>query len=199
MSKAVVNISEQVLGGYNLSTHLGKIQQLRLLDKMAISCSVLILISYFLKIFYLFLERGEGRKRERNINAWEIYRSIASRVPPTGHLACNPGMCPDWESNQRFFGCQASTQSTEPHQPRLVLSFVRTLSNCLPKWIYQFTFWPAINERSYSSTSLPVFDFVNVLDFDHSYTYLVLEFAFSWCHMICSIFHMLSCYLYIFC
>ena len=69
MSKAVVNISEQVLGGYNLSTHLGKIQQLRLLDKMAISCSVLILISYFLKIFYLFLERGEGRKRERNINA----------------------------------------------------------------------------------------------------------------------------------
>ena len=27
--------------------------------------------------------------------------------------ACNPGMCPDWELNQRL---QAGTQSTEPHQ-----------------------------------------------------------------------------------
>ena len=26
-------------------------------------------------------------------------------------------MCPDWESNQRPFGSQASTQSTEAHQP----------------------------------------------------------------------------------
>ena len=22
-------------------------------------------------------------------------------MPPTGHLTCNPGMCPDWESNWR--------------------------------------------------------------------------------------------------
>ena len=29
----------------------------------------------------------------------------------------NPGMCPDWESNQQPFGSQARTQSTEPHQP----------------------------------------------------------------------------------
>ena len=42
---------------------------------------------------------------------------VASRVPATGDLACNPGMYPDWESNQRPFGSQASTQSTEPHQP----------------------------------------------------------------------------------
>ena len=35
----------------------------------------------------------------------------------TGDLACKPGMCPDWESNWRLFGSQASTQSTEPHQP----------------------------------------------------------------------------------
>ena len=32
-------------------------------------------------------------------------------------LACNPGMYPDWESNQRLFGSQAGTQFTEPHQP----------------------------------------------------------------------------------
>ena len=41
---------------------------------------------------------------------------VASRTPPTGDLACNPGMCPDWESNQRPFGSQAGTQSTGPHQ-----------------------------------------------------------------------------------
>ena len=38
-------------------------------------------------------------------------------MPPTGDLAHNPGMCPDWELNPRPFGLQASTQSTEPHQP----------------------------------------------------------------------------------
>ena len=30
--------------------------------------------------------------------------------------AGNPGMCPDWESNQQPYGSQAGTQSTEPHQ-----------------------------------------------------------------------------------
>ena len=38
-------------------------------------------------------------------------------MPPTGDLACNQGMCPDWESNLRPFGSQAGTQSTEPHHP----------------------------------------------------------------------------------
>ena len=31
---------------------------------------------------------------------------VASCVPRTGDLACNPGMCPDWESNWRPFGLQ---------------------------------------------------------------------------------------------
>ena len=39
---------------------------------------------------------------------------------PTGDLACNPGICPDWESNWQPFGSQARTQSTELHQPGLV-------------------------------------------------------------------------------
>ena len=26
---------------------------------------------------------------------------VASHTPPTGHLACDPAMCPDWESSQR--------------------------------------------------------------------------------------------------
>ena len=38
-------------------------------------------------------------------------------VPPTGDLSCNPGMCFDWELNQRPHASQADTQFTEPHQP----------------------------------------------------------------------------------
>ena len=38
-------------------------------------------------------------------------------------LACNPGMYPDWELNRRPSGLQDSTQSTEPHQPELILFF----------------------------------------------------------------------------
>ena len=38
-------------------------------------------------------------------------------MPHTGDLACNPGMCPDQETNQPPFASQASTQPTEPHQP----------------------------------------------------------------------------------
>ena len=67
----------------------------------------------------LFLERGEGREKERkrNIAVREKHRSVASCMPLTGDLACNPGMCPDWELNRQPFGSQASTQPTEPHQP----------------------------------------------------------------------------------
>ena len=42
----------------------------------------------------------------------------ASCMPGTEDLALNPGMGPDWELNQRPFGSQDGTQSTEPHQPR---------------------------------------------------------------------------------
>ena len=51
----------------------------------------------FFKDLYLFLDRGEGREkeRERNINVW-----LPLVQPPTGDLAHNPGMCPDWELNQ---------------------------------------------------------------------------------------------------
>ena len=42
---------------------------------------------------------------------------VASRAPPTGDLACNPGMCPDWEWNKQPLSSQAGAQSTEPQQP----------------------------------------------------------------------------------
>ena len=60
------------------------------------------------------MEKGE--EKHQNV--------VASHVPPAGDLACNLGMCPDWESNQWPFGSQASTQSTEPHQPGLYLKFL---------------------------------------------------------------------------
>ena len=52
---------------------------------------------------------------------------VASYAPPTGDLASNPGMCPDWESNQQPFVSQAGAQSTEPHQPGLFKLFLMLL------------------------------------------------------------------------
>ena len=50
----------------------------------------------FLKkdFIYLFLEQKEGREeeRERNITVWLPFACY-----PTGDLAHNPGMFPDWE------------------------------------------------------------------------------------------------------
>ena len=42
-------------------------------------------------------------------------------------LVCNPGMSPNWDSNQQPFGSQAGTQSTEPHQPGLEKGIFRTV------------------------------------------------------------------------
>ena len=49
---------------------------------------------------------------------------VASHTPPTGDLAHNPGMCPDWESNWRPFGLHARAQSTEPPQPGVHVTFL---------------------------------------------------------------------------
>ena len=74
------------------------------------------LFFFFLKRFYLFVfrERGKEGERERSINVW------LPHVPPTGDLAHNPGMGPDWKSNRHPSGLQASTPSIEPHQPGII-------------------------------------------------------------------------------
>ena len=60
-----------------------------------------------------------GRKEEK-------HQCVAAlHTHPTGDLACNPGMCPDWESTQKSFGSQVGAQSTKPHQPGLKLIFLR--------------------------------------------------------------------------
>ena len=52
----------------------------------------------FFKRLYLFIFRERGRKGERE---GEKHQCVtASCATPTGDLACNPGMCPDWELNQ---------------------------------------------------------------------------------------------------
>ena len=58
---------------------------------------------FFKDFIYLFLERGKGREKEkeRNINAWlPLVSWPRPPHPHAGHLACKPGMCPDWELNR---------------------------------------------------------------------------------------------------
>ena len=69
-------------------------------------------INLFFKDFIYFYERGREREgKGEKTNVWCL-----SYTPP-GDPARNPGMCPDWESNQRPFASQLGTQSTEPHRP----------------------------------------------------------------------------------
>ena len=71
-------------------------------------------VLFFLRFyFFIFGERGRGRDRE-GVKHQCVF---ASSTPHTGDLARNPSMSPDRDSNQRCFGSQVSTQSTEPHQP----------------------------------------------------------------------------------
>ena len=63
---------------------------------------------------YFYREGKGGRKRERGTSC-----VVASQAPPTGHLACDPGMGPAWELKQQSFASQSQsiTQPIEPHQP----------------------------------------------------------------------------------
>ena len=72
-------------------------------------------LSLSLDFIYLFLEIGEGKEKGRET----VMCGSLLGTPPTGDLACNPSMCPDWESNWQLFGFQAHTQSTELYQPGL--------------------------------------------------------------------------------
>ena len=94
----------------------------------------------FFQRFYIFIfrERGEGnvKERERNIDVLEIHQLVASHTPPTGDLAHNPGVCPDWASKRRPFSLQAGAQSTESHGPgqnfTLILRKVPIVHQVLP-------------------------------------------------------------------
>ena len=75
----------------------------------------------FFKRFYLFIlesVKEEERKGEKKQCV------VASRAPPNRDLAHNPGMSPDWESNQQPFDLQAGTQSTEGHHLGIKITFI---------------------------------------------------------------------------
>ena len=57
-----------------------------------------------------------GREGEKE---GEKHWPIASFMHPNWDWTCNPGMCPDWESNRRPFALQDDTQPTEPHWSQL--------------------------------------------------------------------------------
>ena len=72
---------------------------------------------FFLRFdLFIFRERKEGRKRDKNISVW-----LPLVHPSVGTWPATQVMCPDWESNQQSFGSQAGAQSTEPYQPGLYL------------------------------------------------------------------------------
>ena len=53
------------------------------------------LFFFFLDFIYLFLDRVEGREKDRSINMWlPLMRPLLGTWPAT------QGMCPDWESNR---------------------------------------------------------------------------------------------------
>ena len=62
----------------------------------------------FYLVIYFQREIREGEKHQC---------VVASCAPSTGDLAATQPCSLDWESNWRPFDSQASTQSTEPHQP----------------------------------------------------------------------------------
>ena len=54
---------------------------------------------------FIFRERrGEGEREGEKHQC-----VVVSCILPTGDLAHNPGMCPDWESNLQPFGSQTGT------------------------------------------------------------------------------------------
>ena len=78
--------------------------------------------------FYLFIFREKGREGEREGEKHQCV--VASHVAPTGNLAYNPGMCPDWNQTGNPL-VHRPTQSTGPHQPGLimVLIFITLMTN----------------------------------------------------------------------
>ena len=71
---------------------------------------------FFFKRFYLFIFRERGREGKRGGEKQQCVVASHHHPHPRGQ-AHNPGMCPDWESNQRPFGLQAYAQSTKLYQP----------------------------------------------------------------------------------
>ena len=94
---------------------------------------VFCLCYYFLK--YLFLERGREGEREAEKHQYVL----ASHAPPSGDLAYNPGLCPDWGIRLLTLWFAAVAQSTEPHWPGHV---------CVIIFVFLYLYWTHVCQLS---------------------------------------------------
>ena len=101
---------------------------------------------FFKDFIYLFLERREGKEkeRERNINVW-----LLLMCPLLGTWPATQACALDWELNQRPFSSQACTQSTELHHPGLFEMFYHFSSYIYisdPFWV-NYRMWNVVEPR----------------------------------------------------
>ena len=92
---------------------------------------------------YLFIFRGglagERKKGKETLCEKQCVRETLIGClshAPTGNLARNPGMCPDWNQTSEWpFSLQASAQSTEPHQLEYCWLFKRVVTPFTCFWL----------------------------------------------------------------
>ncbi|KAF6099814.1 hypothetical protein HJG60_011545 [Phyllostomus discolor] len=138
------------------------------------SRSILQLCPYiFSDILLIFIFRKREKEGERKGEKHQCV--VASHTPPTGDLAGNPGSHPGWESNLRLFSSQASTQSTEPHQPEPAHTFLNCcfikFSSTIP-WMCHAIFFLPFQDTIIDFTSFEVRKFYkkkNVLKKDGTF------------------------------
>ena len=73
-------------------------------------------IAFFKKKDFIYFWRAIEGEREKHWCVRKKHRSVVYCTCPSWGLACNPGMCPDWELNQRPFTLWDNAQLTEPRQ-----------------------------------------------------------------------------------
>ena len=74
---------------------------------------------------------GGQEGRERNINAREKHRLVASPTHPDRGLNLQLGTCLDQESNLQPIGYRKTLQPTEPHRPGQYKFYIKITSNFL--------------------------------------------------------------------
>lgn len=75
-------------------------------------------LNSFYDFIYLLIHTGEGGRRSQRDTS--LYKRNTGGLPPVRpHVALDPGMGPDCESNGPPISSQAGSQSTEPHQQEL--------------------------------------------------------------------------------
>ena len=70
-------------------------------EQWGLEVAILTPLPFHIFFLYVFVERGREGEEEG-----EKHKSAASFTPPTGDLACNPGICSDRKRNQRPFRFQ---------------------------------------------------------------------------------------------